>query len=109
MVEQLYDIMLIGALIVLSVILFGYLFRSMIGPNFFDRILGVNSISTIVILMICILALLIDQAYVVDIALIYAMLSFVSVVIVCKSYLKSHKKDRYNDFENIQKRGKIDD
>lgn len=81
------------ALCVLAIITFAYLFRTMIGPTFFDRILGVNNISTIITVMVAILAVVQQEQYLVDIALIYSMLGFVTTVIVCKSYLRSHNKE----------------
>ncbi len=108
MIEVLYDNLFIVSLIVLAFFLLPYLFRSIIGPSFFDRILGVNSITTIVILMICIISAIQGEQYLVDIALIYAVLGFVTVVIVSKAYLRSHKKDRAHDFENLKKGNKHD-
>lgn len=102
MIDTLYNAMYIFALIFLAIIIFTYLFRSVIGPTFFDRILGVNNITTIATTMICILAIIQGESYIVDIALIYAMIGFVTVVIVCKSYLRSHSKSKENDFEHLK-------
>ncbi len=101
MLDTLYNYLFSGSLIYLSLLLFPYLFRSVVGPNFFDRILSINSISTIIIIIICVISLLQEEHYIVDVALVYAMLGFVTVVIVSKAYLRSHKKDREHDFENI--------
>ncbi len=103
MVETLYTYLFTGALIYLSFLLFPYLFRAIIGPNFFDAILGINSISTIIIMMICILAAMHNEQYIVDVALIYAIVGFVTLVIVSKAYLRSHKKEKEHDFENLKK------
>lgn len=81
------------ALSCLALITFAYLFRTMIGPTFFDRILGVNNISTLITVMIAILAVVQQEQYLVDVALIYSMLGFVTTVIVCKAYLRSHNKE----------------
>ncbi len=108
MIEQFYDWMFIGALIYLALIICAYLFRTMIGPSFFDRILGVNNISTIVISMICIFSIIQEESYIVDIAFIYALLGFVTVVIVCKAYLRSHNKDRLDDLSNLKEDKKHD-
>ncbi|MFI3115419.1 MAG: monovalent cation/H+ antiporter complex subunit F [Clostridia bacterium] len=97
------------SLIFMAVLTFMYLARSILGPQFFDRILGINSLNTIIILMICIIAVMQEESYIVDVALIYAMLSFVTVVILCKAYLRSHKMNRENDFKNIREAGKKDD
>lgn len=104
MIEILYKILIGFTLCFMAILTFAYLFRTIIGPSFFDRILGVNSIGTIVVLIICVLSVVQQQSYIVDIALIYAMLSFVTVVIVCKAYLRSHKKDKSHDFENLREK-----
>ncbi len=108
MVETLYSYLFTGALIYLSILIFPYLFRSIIGPNFFDAIVGINSISTIVILIICIIAAMQNEQYIIDVALIYAILGFVTVVIVSKAYLRNHKKGKENDFDNLKKEKKDD-
>jgi multicomponent Na+:H+ antiporter subunit F len=51
--------------------------------------------------MICLLALLLHEGYLTDIALIYAMISFLSVIVLCKVYLgvylerKSRKAEKH--------------
>lgn len=109
MLEVLYKVSINLILCYLAILTFAYLFRTIIGPSFFDRILGVNNIGTIVILMICIMSVVQQESYIVDVALIYAMLSFVTVIIVCKAYLRSHKKERSHDFKNLKKEEKKND
>lgn len=89
------------ALSVLALTTFVYLLRTLLGPSFFDRILGVNNISTLITVMIAILSVVQQEQYLVDIALIYSMLGFVTVVIVCKGYLRSHNKELYSKFRNL--------
>ena len=103
MIDTLYNNLFTAAMCFLALIAFAYLVRAVIGPKFSDRILAVNSIHTIIILIICILSVFQGENYIVDIALIYAMLGFVTVVIVCKAYLRSHHKDRAYDLENIKR------
>lgn len=74
------DTFLIIAMCLLALVAIGYLIRTIVGPAFSDRILAVNSIQTIVIVIICTLAVLQGENYIVDMALIYAMLGFVTVV-----------------------------
>ncbi len=102
MIELGYEILFGVSLIYFALLILGYLYRSIIGPNFFDRILGVNNISTIIIMIICIIAVMQEESYIVDVAFIYALLGFVTVVIVCKAYLRSHKKERSDDFSNLK-------
>ena len=103
MIDTLYNGLFTMAMCILAIIAFVYLVRAISGPKFADRILAVNGIQTIIILIICILSVFQGENYIVDIALIYAMLGFVTVVIVCKAYLRSHHKDRANDLENIKR------
>ncbi len=102
MIETLYEWLFNIALIYLALIVAAYIFRSVMGPSFFDRILSVNNISTITIIMICILSVVQGESYIVDVAFIYALLGFVTIVIVCKAYLRSHKKERTDDFSNLE-------
>ena len=102
MINELYNGFLVLAMSIMALIAFAYLARAISGPKFSDRILAVNGIQTIIILIICILSILQGENYIVDIALIYAMLGFVTVIIVCKAYLRSHHKDRANDLNNLK-------
>lgn len=102
MAETIYNGFLIAAMVVLAFVVFGYFIRTVLGPHFSDRIVAVNSISTIVMLFIGFIAVMQGENYLVDIALIYAVLGFVTVVILCKLYLRSHHKDRANDLKNIK-------
>ena len=58
-------------------------------------------------LFISFLAVMQGENYIVDIALIYAVLGFVSVVILCKQYLKSHKKEKANDLVKLKEQLEI--
>ena len=64
----------IGALAVLMLCL---MYRVVKGPRFTDRILAVNAINTMITAVICLLSRFLGVAYLLDVALIYALLSFV--------------------------------
>ena len=102
MIKEIYSGFLVFAMCIMALIAFAYLARAVSGPKFADRILAFNGIQTIIILIICILSVLQGENYIVDIALIYAMLGFVTVISVCKAYLRSHHKDRANDLNNLK-------
>lgn len=93
---------LILSMSILAIACIFYLLRTIIGPGFTDRILAVNSIQTIVIIIICILAVIQGESYIIDVAFIYASMGFVTVIIICKAYLRSHHKDRANDLSNLK-------
>lgn len=82
-----YNLLFTIALAVLGVLLFLCLLRAILGPRIADRVVGINMIGTIVIMMIAVLALMLGEGYLVDIAIIYAMLSFLAVVVLAKIYI----------------------
>ena len=82
-----YNLLFTVVLAVLGVLLFLCLLRAILGPRIADRVVGINMIGTIIILMIAILALMLGEGYLVDIAIIYAMLSFLAVVVLAKIYI----------------------
>ena len=83
---HIYDVMLSGAVIVLAVLIILSMIRSVLGPGIADRIIAVNMIGTMIIMVIAILSVYLDENYLVDVCLIYAMLSFLGVVVLCKVY-----------------------
>ena len=79
-----YEMLFTVVLSVLGVLMFFCLLRAVLGPRVADRLVGINMIGTIVIIMVAILALMLNEGYLVDIAIIYAMLSFLAVVVLVK-------------------------
>lgn len=80
------DWLLTGAVIVLAVLIIVSIIRSVRGPRIADRIIAVNMIGTMVIMIIAILSVYLEESYLVDVCLIYAMISFLGVVVLCKVY-----------------------
>ena len=85
--EELQRYLLIGSVIFLSITIFICLLRAALGPRFSDRIIAANIIGTKVILLIAVLALIIGENYLVDICLIYAIINFLSVVVLARSVI----------------------
>ena len=73
-------------LVVLAMMLVLCLIRAIIGPRIADRLVAVNMIGTMVMVIISILAVIMQEGYLVDICLIYAMISFLAVVVLTKVY-----------------------
>lgn len=86
-VANAYDILFQSALVVLAVLTLLCLVRAIQGPRIADRIVSINMISTMTIAMICILAIRQNQGYLMDVALIYALIGFLAVVVLCKVYM----------------------
>ena len=82
-----YNLLYTAVLVVLSVLALLCLIRAIRGPRIADRIVSINMISTLTIAMICILAIRQHQGYLVDVALIYALIGFLAVVVLCKVYM----------------------
>jgi multicomponent Na+:H+ antiporter subunit F len=58
--------------------------RALLGPTVYDRILAVNMFGTKTVLLIAVFAFLSDRHEILDIALVYALINFISVVAVLK-------------------------
>jgi len=91
-VAEAYRILYGGALILFSVLIGAMLIRSVKGPRITDRILSVNMIGTMVICCIAVLSQLLKENYLVDVALIYTMISFLSVLVLACVYIPGKPK-----------------
>lgn len=84
----------VASLVVLAVFLVLSFLRAIMGPRVADRIVAVNMMGTITITMIAILAVMKQEGYLVDICLIYAMTSFLAVIVLCKVYMGVYRQRR---------------
>lgn len=85
--EQAYAAFFVGILIILAVLVVMCLMRAIIGPRMADRIVAINMMGTMVIVMIAVLALMLGEGYLVDICIIYALISFLAVIVLTKVYM----------------------
>lgn len=99
--EMIYQKLYIGVLIILALMLFVCLIRAVKGPRVADRLMAVNMMGTIVMVMIAVLSLLLKEGFLVDICLIYALVSFLAVNVLAKVYIGVYE-------ENYRKRHKND-
>ena len=99
-----YNWLFYGILSVLAVLQVFCLIRAVIGPRIADRLVAVNMITTMVTVMIAILAVLKGESYLVDICLVYAMISFLAVVVLSRIYTGVYReaKDRRKEKEEKQ-------
>ncbi len=93
------NIIYVGALIILAVMLMLCLLRAILGPRVTDRIVAVNMMGTMVMVMIAILAVKTGEGYIVDICLIYAMISFLAVVVITKVYTGVYREKKLKEME----------
>lgn len=90
MIENIRYWTMVVTMILLSITILALLVRAYIGPRFTDRVLAVNVINVKVIVLICILAVMFEQNYIVDIAILYALFSFLSVIVLSRIYLNDY-------------------
>ena len=91
-IDNAYQILFSGALIWFSFLILAMLIRAIIGPEITDRLLSINMIGTMVICCIAILSRMLGESFLVDVALIYAMISFISVLILSTIYIPNLRK-----------------
>jgi len=73
-----------AAAIAILVAMLLVLVRALKGPTVFDRILAVNSFGTLTVLLISVYGFLTDRPDFLDIALVYALINFISIIAVSK-------------------------
>lgn len=91
-------------LIVLAILFILCLIRAIIGPRLADRLVAANMIGTMVMVSISILAVLLEEGYLVDVCLIYAMISFLAVVVLTKVYTGVYIKEKAEKGEQSDER-----
>ncbi len=62
--------------------------RALLGPTVYDRILAVNAFGTLTVGLIAVLGFLMGRPEFLDIALVYALINFISTLAVT-SYVRS--------------------
>ena len=86
-----------GVLTVLALMLVLCLIRAVIGPRIADRLVAVNMIGTLTIAMVVVFVVLLGEGYLVDIALVYAMISFLAVILLSKVYLGIYRERKHEE------------
>ncbi len=94
MISNIPEIFLIIILSILAILVVLCLIRAIIGPRVTDRIVSTNMMGTLVTTIIAILAVMKGEGYLVDICIIYALLSFLAVVVLTKVYMGVYKEKK---------------
>lgn len=94
-------VLLIGIMIIYAMLVVLVLMRAVIGPRVADRLMAINMVGTIGIFLMAVISVMLNEDYLLDISIIYAMISFLSVVILTKVYMGVHE-------ENVLRRHKIE-
>jgi multicomponent Na+:H+ antiporter subunit F len=91
---QAYTTLFTAALLILGALMIACLVRAILGPRIADRLVSINMMGAIAIMIIALLSVMLDEGYLVDIAIIYAMLSFLAVVVLVKVFIGIYMANR---------------
>ena len=89
-IDSAYQVLLWVSAIFLSLLLCACLVRAILGPRFTDRVMAINLICSKTIIMIAVLSFLLADSSLLDIAIVYSMISFLMVVVLSKCYIMPH-------------------
>ena len=95
--DQAYQAVFVATLIFLAVMLILCLVRAIIGPRIADRIVSVNMMGTMVMVIIAILTVMLQEGYLADICIIYAMISFLAVIVLTKVYMGVYQEKKQKE------------
>ncbi len=102
MYEQVYHGFLLVCMIVLGALIMLCLLRAILGPRLADRVVAVNMIGTMTITEIAMFALYLRENYLYDVCLIYAMISFLAVVVLTKIYGGAYQERQIKGTPDLQ-------
>ena len=95
--DQAYQAVFVAALTFLAVMLILCLVRAIIGPRIADRIVSVSMMGTMVMVIIAILTVMLQEGYLADICIIYAMISFLAVIVLTKVYMGVYQEKKQKE------------
>lgn len=90
--ESAYHWLFLTALFVLAPCLLLALVQAVRGPRIADRIVGINMLGSMTLAVICILAAMLHENWLLDVSLVYGMLSFLAVVVLARAYIAGRGK-----------------
>ena len=94
-----WDVLFTAALVAIGVLLALCLIRAITGRRAPERVIAINMIGTLTVMAIGLLAFLKKEDYLVDVALIYTMLSFLAVVVLSRLSVGAYRAARKTDQE----------
>ena len=87
------------ALCIMMCVVFVCLVRALKGPRISDRVVALNMIGTLVVMMICILSYLLEEAFLIDVAILYALLNMLVVVVLTRVATTRHYELHHEEQE----------
>ena len=85
---------LIAVLVVLIGGIFFGLVRAIRGPRRANRILGINMIGSLSTTALAVVAVLLDEVWLLDVCLVYCLISFLAVVVLAKIHILQKQEDQ---------------
>jgi multicomponent Na+:H+ antiporter subunit F len=92
-IDTAYRVLLWGSVIFLCLLILAFLIQAVRGPRFTDRVISINLVCTKGIITIALLSYLRQDNSLLDIAVVYSMISFLFVVVLSKCYTSLHQID----------------
>lgn len=86
------DYFMVAVMCVLVAAIFFCMVRAMKGPRITDRVVAMNVMGTIIVLMVCLLTYFLEEAFLIDVAILYALLNLLIVVILCRVATVRHQE-----------------
>ena len=105
-VSSFQNVIFIISMAVLSLSIIAIFLRSIIGPRVADRIICINMIGTKIIIFICVLAGVLNESFLIDVALVYALINFISIVVLTYAYGHTQQKKAINKVNRLVKGGR---
>lgn len=102
-IERAYDVLFIGCSVYLAITIFICLLRAIAGPRLTDRLVAVNIISCKVVILFAVLAVYMDEHYLLDICITYALISFLAIVVLSKVLLSGMEPRDFDQKLNMGK------
>lgn len=107
--EAAFEIVMTIFPVILAAMVFMCLIRAIKGPRIADRIVAINMMGTMTMVIIAILAVKMDEGYLVDICIIYAMISFLAVTLLTKVYMGVYAERKKKESGDSDKEAKEHD
>ena len=92
------------SMIILSLSIIAIFLRSIIGPTVADRIICINMIGTKIIIFICMIAGFLREEFLIDVAIVYALINFISIVVLTYAYGYAYEKRELSKAKNAVKK-----
>lgn len=106
-VQEAYHLLYSAALIVLAFLAGLVLLSAAFRKTVTDRILCINMLGTLVIASIAVLSRHLEEAYLLDVGLIYTMISFIAVLMLALTFIppKPKRQEFKEEGKTAEKKG----